>query len=911
MRARTRSLGRREASRQRNMAARFAVGWCLFALVIAGGPLGTSGRASAEASPAFELLGALPLPPHAEGISPILVDSVNRRLYARIGLNSGGAPTRRVFEYDLASVIPKLVRSGPWPVAEGAAFTGLSSNTVALDAEHKRAFILDNQQGGECPACSLVRFWDLTTLTVKPETWNLTTLVPNFAALGITYSAQDKRLYAVGTLAGQAAQFMSQVVGPPVLPTAVVAVDTVTGELAWMRPIPECQHPAVVHPGQGASIFRSKRLSALYVPCIRPEPGVFGAGTYPGQSALIRLWIKPDAAVTDALNFRREVFPISGVYYNGSSNNGLSVFDEAADRVAMLNQSSGTSGAWVFDGLLSAWVGFVPAEDNTNYQLGVDQGTGHLYMRHGQGGDGSFNSTDPILVTDGRATPVPQGDLFPSGIQNTTQWIRTDPITRRVFFQVVGLRPGVPPRTRVLVFKDHLPSAEPDRPLDYDGLTSDVEEGPGTLAIFQGSVKGFGARASLVGGYSGVLSPLYQSVSARILIPGVKPAPRSFILGRAASLDLSSVSAGAAAQAVAPDTVSADEYESYRKDLGTRAGGAGSSVTEQLSWPWPAAVCIDAEQNATEDKKEASIGRSTVSCDLKAGRVTVSTISGRAVLEGISLDGGSFVSTAARTQEGTVTEATATSRGVEINLTGVGRLSIGRVASTVRTVAHGRKGTAAVRWTREIDGVLLTDASGKALFRCPEACSPEAVADAVNENIGERVRVVVPDAEKIATPRGAFAGIRETKSAYFDGLVVNDDDSRAVPALELLIINDTAEKSRLDIQLAAIEASSIYTISLLPQEGGLSGPPLVEVPAIPQVPDLAPPSLGQGPLGPPPLALGGRTPTLSTTRSSIFGVRSGADALFLSLICLLIIATVAGGVRRHRFAALLNGGPQR
>jgi hypothetical protein len=878
----------------------------LVTLVLLAGPtVFGGGRRASAAGGGLEFMGELPVPKTVNYVTPLLVDPLNRRLYARWDLTAAGGGGARTAEYDLSTDIPKVRRLGPLP-SEGSSFIGLSSNTVTLDAGRKRAFVLDHPQSGDCPGCSVVKFWDLATLTVKPQTWNLTMLVPNFSALGITYSAQDDRVYAVGTLAGVAGDVMSQAVGPPYLPTAVVAVDASTGTLAWVRLLPECQHPAVVHPGLGASIFRSRRLSALYVPCIRPEPGLFNAGTYPGQSALIRLWIQPTATTTAASGFRREVFSISGVYYNGAANNGLAVFDEAADRVYMLNQSSGTSGAWAFDGLLSAWVGFVPAEDNTNWQLGVDQGSGHVYMRYGLGGDAAFNSSDPLLVTDGRATPVPQGDLFPTGISGVSQWIRTDPRTHRLFFQVSGRRAGVAPLTRVLVYKDRLPSAEPDRPIDYDGLTTDVAEGPGTFATYQGSVKGFGARVSLVGGYSGVLSPLYQSVTQRILIPGVKPAPRSIILGRAASLDLSSVSAASTAQAVAPDTVSADEYESYRNDLGKSAGGAAALGTEQLTWPWQAAVCIDAEQKAADDKKEAPVGRSTVKCDLKAGRVSASTMSGGAVLEGISLEGGTFVSSVERNEDGTVTEATATARGMEIDLPGVGRLSIGRVSSTVRTVAHGRPGTAGVKWVREIDGVLLTDPSGKVLFRCPEACSPEAVADAVNENIGERVRVVVPDAERIATPRGAFAGIRETKSSYFDGLVVNDDDSRAVPALELLVINDTAEKSRLDIQLAAIEASSIYGISLLPAEGGSAGPPLVDVPAIPPITNVGPPELA-----PPPIVSGGQVPALATTSSSVLAVRSPADALFLSLISLLILATIAGGVRRHRFAALLNGGPQR
>ncbi|MGH2793372.1 MAG: hypothetical protein ACRDKG_03605 [Actinomycetota bacterium] len=836
-------------------------------------------------------------------MKPILIDPLNRRLYLRLDFVPGpGVETPRVVEYDLSTRVPTILRNGRLPLEGTTAFVGLSANTIALDAPGRRAFVLDHPQSGDCPACSIVRFWDLKTLAVRPETWNLTTLVPNFSALGITYAAEEDRLYAVGTLAGEGAQIMSQIVGPPLLPTAVVAIDARNGSLAWVKPIAECQHPGVVTPGLGASIFRSKRLAALYIPCIRPQP-VAGIA-YPGQSALIRLWITPSAGAAESLTLRREVFPISGVYANGGGLAGMAVFDEAAERVYMLNQSTGTSGAWVFDGRLSAWVGFVPAGDESNLQLGINQATGHMYMRFSRG-DAVSGANAPILVTDGRATPVPQGETFRIGISQSSDWILSDPLTARIFVRKLT---GANRPPQVLVLRDHTPSAQRERLVDFDELTTDVQESARTFATFQGSVRGFGARASLVGGYSGVLSPVYESTNGPTFIPGLKPSPRSVILGRAASLDLSGVSASASAQAISPDEVTSEEYETNRKELGAEAGGAGSAIADQLVWAWPAAVCVDAEGKLNEAKQEAPIGRSTVRCDLKTEQVSASTTSGGMVLDGVSLDGGSFVSKLARTaRDGTVAEATATVRGIEISLPGVGGLSIARVAATVRTVAHGRPGTARVQWIREIDGVLVTDSSGTAVFRCPEDCSPKAVADAVNENIGQRVHVSIPDAELTATPRGAFAGIRETEPNYLDGRIVNDDDARAVPALELLVINDTAEKSRLQLQLAAIQASSIYGISLTPQGGDMSTPPFAPVPGLPPVADLGPqPSFGNVP----PLAAGPGA-TIATSRSSIFAVRSGADAFFLSLICLLVVAVVAGGVRRHRFAALLSGGPRR
>jgi hypothetical protein len=879
------------AVRPRSTGALLVLVLAIWALV----PGGT--RPAAATEEGLELLGRLPQPKGGIALfDAVGLEPVTRRLYLRGALPKNAG--YRLLEYDLTTRIPALLRMAPLPTSGFASI--ISPYTVSFDPARKRAFVLD-ETPAECSGlvCSIIRIMNLETLRVEPQSWNLTLMVPNFYASGITYSAEDKRIYAVGSLIGYPAGPDNPTGAGPAVPVMVVAVDATSGDLVWAAPIPKCQYPAVAF-SRGAAIFRSKQLSALYVPCVRPEPRILNLGYTPGTSAVVRLWIDPRAGTNDAVGFRSEIFPISGRYTDNSGNlNAMSVFDERADRVYMANNANTTSGAWVFDGLLSAWVGFVPAFDETNYEIGLDQSSGHLYMRSGQDGN--------LIVTDGRATPVPQGELFPIKTLNSGNFYLADPLTHRVF---VRTPPGGPDQPQqMLVLEDRTPSATPAVPDDYDSLTTDVAEGTGTFSTFAGSVNGFGARITLVGGYGGAMSPVIQNLGqdpVKTANLGISPGPRGIAMGRVGSLDLQNVGASASAQAVAPDDLTDDEYETRRKNIGESGGEGGGTVANSLAWQWPAAVCLDAGDKDSGETEEASIGRSVVSCDLKQQRVSAITHANALSLDTLSVAGASFDSSVARTaSEGTVTESTAVARGIEVTVPGFGRLSIARVISTVRTLAHGRPGTASVKWTRDIDGVLLTDPSGKVLFRCPDACSPKAVADAVNEAIGQRVQISIPNAERIATARGAFAGIRKTAQDAVNGLIVNDDDSSAVPALELLIINDTQDKSRLDVQLAAIQASSIYGISLLPQEGELNGPPLISVPP------LVPPVLGLGPqVGPgaPPPPFGPVAPSLATTRSSVLAVRSAADALFVSLICVLIFATVAGAVRRHRFAALLNGG---
>lgn len=177
-------------------------------------------------------------------------------------------------------------------------------------------------------------------------------------------------------------------------------------------------------------------------------------------------------------------------------------------------------------------------------------------------------------------------------------------------------------------------------------------------------------------------------------------------------------------------------------------------------------------------------------------------------------------------KKGIVSEAIAIAQGVTITTPG-GSVSIDRVQATAATVAHGRPKTNAAQWERVLSGIELRDGEGKVVQRIPE-CSSSAkedtcgpLIDEINDMIKTRARIDLPQPALIETPKGAFAGIQQSGADFYQNRTINnqgatfasESGSLALPALQVTVLNDSVEKSRLLVQLAAIQASSIYTIS--------------------------------------------------------------------------------------------------
>lgn len=715
----------------------------------------------------------------------VQIDPAKDKLYLTYFNDIDGQSTWLV-EYDMRTPIPTMVRSGR--VADPNEIPASTPYTTALDSKRNRLLFLRPNQAGENSI--------LVVDTEKFETettWSLTQALPGFLPMGMTYSAADDRVYVVGEMSQSIvlgnAGFGQKAVGPG---TSIVALDADTGAFEWVTPLPECQQ-ALYSFGLGALVARSAKRPDLHVACVT---GGSGSGdAFPGQSGLVRVTVDPGAEPRDALGFRREFFPISGSYFSGTFR-GIAAFDPGTDRFFMQSLARTTPGAWVFDSRLSAWVGFVTAPDAFNYYTGLNTGTGKFFMGSPDEGD----RKGYLVVADGRATPIPQGLQAPISVGG---FITADPESNRFFVpQLSKTESGY---YDMVVYRDDTPAAERLRPPDYDALTSDIEETDETVTNFSGGTNGFGARAVLVGGYRGALNFAGQYITASNLRAG----DRGVTGARVPSLDLRPIGASATAQALLEDS-------STEADL------------EEREWPWKPASCLDGSGEAIEGAGEGPSGEAFVLCDLAKSSVTA-----RAAFDGVSGNGfrvgrSTFSAESRRDAKlGVVTTTTATASGIELSPPGAGSVSIAEVVATAKTSAHGRPKTAKASWQRTLTGVVVRDAEGTVTQRVVE-CTTTAEDDQcsslqkqMNDALGSRMRVDLFEPEVIRTPKGAFAGVQQSNSQFFNARTVygqgasftGEGGSRAAPALQLTVFNDSVERSRLLVQLAAIQTNSIYTIA--------------------------------------------------------------------------------------------------
>ncbi|HEX2295381.1 MAG TPA: hypothetical protein VHN37_08745 [Actinomycetota bacterium] len=781
-------------------------------------PAPAAARRAASARGALVRLGLLPQPP-VDTVKQgriVQVDGARDRLYYTYFNDADGRSTWLV-EYDLRTPIPSFVRSGR--VAAPNEIPAPSPYTTGVDSKRDRLLFLRPSDVGENSI--------LVVDTAKFETetiWSLTRALPGFFPMGMTYSPVDDRVYLVGEMTQSIVVGSGgtgrKAIGPG---TSIVALDGATGALVWATPLPECQQ-ALYSLGLGALVARSETKPRLHVACTTGGTG--GGDAFPGQAGLVRVTVDPKAAPQDALSFHREFFPISGSYFSGSYP-GIASFDPGSDRFFMQSLARTTPGAWVFDGRLAAWVGFVTAPGASNYWGGVNSGTGKFYM----GSPSAGNRKGWLLATDGRATPIPQG--FVTNV-DVSGFIAGDPGSNRLFVPVLDAdHPGY---FDLIVLRDETPDADPLRPPDYDALTSDVPETTETVSNFSGGANGFGSRAVLVGGYRGALNSAGEVVSVSQLRGG----DRGVTAARVPSLDLRPIGASATAQALVPDSSTEAELEE----------GA------EVEWPWTPASCLDGTGEGAEASGEGP-GEASVSCDLGEGSVTATASFDAVYGTAFRIGRSTFSAEARRDDElGVVTTTTATAHGIELAPPGAGSVTVADVVATATTSAHGRPGTAKARWERTLSGVVVRDAEGAVTQRVGECTStaPDdqcaSLQQRINDALGTRMRVDLFRPDVVKTPGGAFAGVQQSDGQFFNARTVNgqgtsftgEGGSRAAPALQVTVFNDSVERSRLLVQVAAIQTNSIYTIAPKAEYETATPVPVVDDPAPPPpAPPAAPP----------------------------------------------------------------------
>ncbi len=866
-------------------------GACALVAVAALGSLVVFSRvpAIAGSDPDVRILGRLPEPPVDQLVIGRIVEiDAPRRLLYYVWRDLQFSS--HLVAYDLKSSIPRRIRDSVVPGFPPS----FADDLTAFDPRRRHLLFVDTANAA---VGTVIQRVDVATFEVL-NAWDLASSVPGFAGLGITYAPQDDRIYLVGTLSGNGGLSSSLdafFVKPPVSPpTVVVALEGDTGHVAWIRPIPQCVK-VLANFGTGAFIGRNTQ-DDLYFFCYGGGASTeeYGVTNLPGFTGLVRMTIAGDDDQNDALGFPIELFPVSGAFTGGSQVSAAGL-DRPSNRVFVQSVSPSTPGAWAFDGSISAWVGLIAAPDPRGIWLGINERTGHYYIASQMSGFG--DATGYLIVSNARMTPPPQGLQFNLDISGAPL---ADPGSKRIFLPIYD-----GDRTRVFVLEDNTPEVPAMRPVDYDDLTTGLPEGPGTLSEYSGALNGFGARVLFVGGTGGATSFLNLSGAYRdfinptvesleVPIPGLAPGDRGIVLSRVPSLDLRNSGATSSAQPAALDTQTEADLDDTKNFIATTPA---QPAAETLAWPYPAAACLDGVGERQDVERTGPGGEANAVCDLAKSNSSA-TATFHPVSSGpLTIGSTSFTAESRRDPIlGAVTQTKAVATGIEMSFPGVGGLSIGRVTATALTVAHGRPGTARVEYKRTISDVSVVDASGVETFACQATCDPEQVADAVNANLGVKLRMDVPPAELIATTRGAFAGVEKTHRDYIGGLAQNNDDSRALPAIQLTINNDSAGKSRLLIQLAAIQANSTYGISLLPKEGSGDDGRLPDL-AGSILPPVGPP-VGPAPNGPVALPPAPRS-RVGGIRGAFLLARSPRDVAFVALIMAVIAGAIATAYRRQ------------
>jgi hypothetical protein len=487
---------------------------------------------------------------------------------------------------------------------------------------------------------------------------------------------------------------------------------------------------------------------------------------------------------------------------------------------------------------------------------------------------------------------------------------------------------------RWVVMQDNTISDPLPAPIDYDALTSNVVEGPQTVSTFAGGISGFGSHLMWVGGLGAIQRSLYVVYGGNTGDTGINPGDRGAFLARVARLDVRDTGSSASAQSVAPDSGTQDEWDSRPattrracRDAAARSGSDPSGCTNvepaagQIAdtafepWPWSAATCLDGtgDKDLNNSSEPYLGGDASVSCSLKNQKTHARAVSPGIVTSDSTLSVGSSTVDATTVRDpnaGATTTITSEAHGILVK-TPAGTLSIAQVLAKATTAAHGRPGSAKATWDRHLSGIVLQTPDG-ATTRPPDCtndgCQSQLLA--INRALGEFARFDMPTAQLTQSPKGAFAGVQKSLTDYLQAINTQNDDTKAIAALQVQIFADREQKFRYVAQFAAVEATSIYTISALsdqqepdPCSGDCSPDPVIT----PLPPIDGSTQSGQIPPDPGSQYNGGLAQALPRMATQVisFVARSPLQALQLAMVLMLFFAVPASVMRRRSFRAKL------
>jgi hypothetical protein len=534
---------------------------------------------------------------------------------------------------------------------------------------------------------------------------------------------------------------------------------------------------------------------------------------------------------------------------------------------------------YVFDAVHRAWVGSVPfaqgAHGGDIEAVLTDASTGEAYGIYPQDYAVSFDATT-VPVEQG--TRPAYGDFYPTG-----GTAALDPQTHRLFLARTSGTPfhhldgsTYPADFRLAVFRDTRPREPQPVAADPDANTHDIPITDGTPLTYRAFGSGYGTRATVVGGIHSTSAYSIQvgdspgaggaanaacnlsSNNLCLAVPALTDGDRTVTAARVTNTELSDSAAKSDASSLTIDTTTNNDakgVQSYNPgDLVQKPDGlkpppppsppaevndARDQATAPVNQQKAPAQCLDfGDKSGTSSTPGA-----TAVCDSK-GQQAQGTAASPDVLTDTPLQVAySGVSVEASQQDGhSVTRAVAAARGISIAIPGGPSVQIGEVLTTATTVAGGRPGSATSVFRREISDVVVRNAAGEVTTSCgfatadaaegsTDACDPRQLTDAVSAQAEFPVLFLTPEPDQsprvVGSPGGAQAEVIKSPFERVNDYITNGDDGVEIPGLQVILLADHHQPSRLVLQFAGLHAESHYEIGVAPPP-----PPVLAAPSL-------------------------------------------------------------------------------
>lgn len=572
----------------------------------------------------------------------------------------------------------------------------------------------------------------------------------------------------------------------------------------------------------------------------------------------------------------------------GAHSSGDSLADTYSRRLVLAGKGPDGPQFRVFDTDHSRYVGLVRGPGLGLQGMTNDPTTGRLYSSGGPVAPSlALSDLGPLLPT--------QGEIVPAGTtvndNNRQRRMAYDPTTKRLFVahQFQG-------KTYLAILRDNLTRYAPQPPLNYDAGALDAVDRPGVTDSSRAAGAGaYGAEHSLIGGIGALYGNASNTQDSTATFKGTRYLRQAAI----GSASLTSSSATATAVLATEDSGTDQNRQAVsaesKQDLG-----------HQFAKP---AECSDF--GSTPSKQPVKSMTAQVSCDLEKGRTHAAatftspggflmTLPGQQSGLPVPIEVGRATSEVTHTRAPGRGRLTTTVTASAHNIDLFGEVSIGSVTSTVMVSTHGRSGTALASEPK----VTITGLAVAGKPACAGSCSLEQAQTILNEALGSRGHVEIPQASVIRTRGGTLASVGQDPWMHAEQVLdyEREEEDYTVPAMTLIVYLEGQQKSRLVVNLAAISASSIYRVFPL-MEPAPPAPEWTPPPgaSLPPPPDrVAPPHYDPPPAGPiasPTTSGGGLLNALvDTLRLSL---RSPSQALPLILIwSLFAIAPYLSARRR-------------